>query len=232
MAATVSHFEQVLGMVGKIPYGSATEQFFNWANQLGIGSKSVLSQNTDFKFDFSHGAIQQTLARLFAISVLSRVATLGALYNFAAFAARFTVACVGHIRQENRDALKKEFNAAFTHLLTAVYDLAVGILLNTSYIYVLAAVAFSLFHTMAWKGHEMFFVKAKQPLQERAEVSEFVDIQLPPINHHSLQASCAIARGGEQLAKVFIPDAPADGQHPPSLLKRVSGLFFTQQRPT
>ena len=192
-ADTKITFKNCLETVREIPFGSATDEAIQWMNKYGVTDLSVLDKSdTGFKMNFSKDAIKQTLVRVCVALALPIISTAGACYNLAAGTTRLVTGCVAHIKKQDEKEIRQEFNAAFTHYLTAVYDLAIGYFFGMRQIGSILALGAGLAPKFSLPAHTAIFAKAQVGEAEEATT-----------NHFEL-APCGVKKGADALTDLLL----------------------------
>jgi len=192
-ADTKITFKNCLETVREIPFGSATDEAIQWINKHGVTDLSVLDKSdTGFKMNFSKDAIKQTLVRVCVALALPIISTVGAYYNFAAGTTRLVTGFVAHIKKQDEEEIRQEFNAAFTHYLTAVYDLAIGYFFGMRQIGSILALGAGLLPKFSLPANTAIFAKA--------QVGE---AEARTTNHFEL-AQCAVKKGADKLTDLLL----------------------------
>jgi hypothetical protein len=192
-ADTKITFNNCLTAVREIPFGSATDEAIRWMNKYGVTDLSVLDKSeAGFKMDVSKEAIKQTLVRICVALALPIISTAGAYYNIAAGTTRLLTGCVAHLKKVDEKEIQQEFNAAFTHYLTAVYDLAIGYFFGMRQIGSLLALGAGLLPKFSLPGHAALFAKVE------------VEADSVKTTNHFELAPCGIKKGADKLTDLLL----------------------------
>jgi len=150
---------------------SSTNEFIGWIRTKGLDRPIMTlvnqADNNDnqvarYKTDISLATIANSVGRAVAtLFVLPAIATLGTLYNFGVGLGKLGFGLVTHIKitpqmeqaqaNEMRENARKGMNQGIQHLLTAVYDFAVGMFS------LLTAIAYGIAPHSVREGHEKIF---------------------------------------------------------------------------
>jgi len=127
-------FANVKGAVfEEAPIGSLTNYFMREVHRNFSlnGSMNIAQIHPRFALgpvDTSSEAIYATVKRVLATAfILPVLASISALYNGVAGAAKLGFAVVAQMKKEDAETVKAEFNASFQHLITAVADFAIAL---------------------------------------------------------------------------------------------------------
>ena len=209
-------FKNCLETVREIPFGSATDEAIQWVNKYGVTDLSVLDKSdTGFKMNFSKDAIKQTLVRVCVALALPIISTIGAYYNLAAGTTRLVTGCVAHIKKLDEKEIRQEFNAAFTHYLTAVYDLAIGYFFGMRQIGSILALGAGLLPKYSIPAITAIFAKP-----------EFEENQVKKTNHFEL-AQCGVKKGADKLTDLLLAKEETKTM---TFVQRLSFVIFGNQK--
>lgn len=151
-------FEDIRTGLREIPYGSAVDEAVTWLKSKGLDQTSLI--NAEHGFDLSKDAFKHTAMRIGVALALPLIAQVGAYYNFVCGSARLVSGIVSHLRHHEQKEISQEFEAAFAHYTTGVYDFAIGYLLNLKHVGTVLTLGLALLPHLSLKGHEMVFSKS------------------------------------------------------------------------
>lgn len=207
MITSVPSFQDCRDWARDLPFGCATDEAIRWLRQYEFIDAITLGNPVSKKH-----SIQRVIARIVVALSLPSISLVGVYYSLAAGSIRFVTGSISHIKTpKERVEIGKEFEAAFTHFGSAVYDFALGYLISMHHIGTIAALCLGIFSTQAVKGHRYLFAKAADPGD---------DATTP--KHHELNPECLIAKTAKQLAESLVPKQEPNT---PSMLQRAITLL-------
>lgn len=162
-------FKSVADTINKAPLGSTVDEFIEWIGKKGLNTsilnnieKKEKGQGFTYETNWEAATLAVCFARMLAaLVVLPTITPLGALYN--SFTGSFKL-CSGMVTYlSDRKEAKKKVEEGLIHLMTAVYDLALGLFLNTGFLGVALAVGYGISdqvlrtpHLKIYGDHPMF----------------------------------------------------------------------------
>lgn len=184
---------------------SATNEFIGWIHHKGMNHSCVeirnTKQGTEYHTDFSPQTVAISLGRTAATAfILPVIATLGAMYNAGAGIAKIGLGVVAHMKvtpqmqrreaEGLRDLAREAMTQGVEHLMTAVYDFAVGMFST------IIALVYGVAPRQVEQGHETVFLGKRGYHDD--DTDQDVDAQ-----------PSYIAQGAERAVDSILPKAAA-----------------------
>jgi hypothetical protein len=181
---------------------SATNEFIGWIHQKGMARSCVqirhTKQGTEYHTDFSAETVAISLGRTAATAfILPVIATLGAMYNAGAGIAKIGLGLVAHMKitpqmQKKdadglRDLARQSMTEGLEHIMTAVYDFAVGMFST------IIALVYGVAPSQVEQGHEKVFLGKRSSHDDDGE-------EIPAEQSY-------IAQGAERAVDSILPKA-------------------------